>query len=272
MKFFVFTKQKLIIAGCCALAAALAITVCCSSYNQVAEASTAERKIPIYCVEEEKKRVSISFDAAWGNEQTQTLLDILKEKNVKTTFFLVGEWVDKYPESVKAIHDAGHDVGNHSDTHAHLPQLSDDKILKELNDCNDKVEKITGKRPTLFRPPYGDYNNNLVEVTKSIDMYCVQWDIDSLDWKDPTPQQMIDRIKKKLQCGSIILMHNGAKNTPEALPLIIDMIKEEGYEIVPISELLPKGEYYTDHEGRMHLNEGASSDGEKKDKSASGNS
>ena len=126
--------------------------------------------------------------------------------------------------------------------------MSSKQMLDELNGCNDKVEKLIGKRPTLFRPPYGDYNNTLVETVNSINMYCVQWDIDSLDWKDPTPQQMVDRIKKKLQPGSIVLLHNGAKNTPEALP----MIKGEGYEIVPISQILLKGAYTTDHEGRMH--------------------
>lgn len=164
----------------------------------------------------------------------------------------MGEWVDKYPDSVKAIHDAGHDVGNHSDTHAHMPQQSREDMLQELNGCNDKIEKITGVRPTLFRPPYGDYNNALVETVNSIHMYCVQWDIDSLDWKDPSPQQMVDRIQNNLSPGSIILLHNGAKNTPEALPMIIEAIRAQGYEIVPISEILLKGSYTTDHEGRMH--------------------
>ena len=252
MKFFVLTKQRLLIIGCCLLVGALALSVCMSSYNGVITASTTTRKIPIYCVEQEEKVVSISFDAAWGNEQTQGLLDTLDEYNVKTTFYLVGEWVDKYPDSVKAIHDAGHDVGNHSDTHAHMPQQSREDMLKELNGCNDKIEKITGVRPTLFRPPYGDYNNALVETVNSIHMYCVQWDIDSLDWKDPSPQQMVDRIQKNLSPGSIILLHNGAKNTPQALPMIIEAIRAQGYEIVPISQILLKGSYTTDHEGRMH--------------------
>lgn len=253
MKFFVFTKQKMLIVLGTVIACVLGVGIFSNSYAQVTTVSTTERKIPIYCVEEDKKKVSISFDAAWGNEQTETLLNILDEKKVKATFFLVGAWVDKYPDSVKDIAKRGHDVGNHSDTHAHLPQLSDAEILKEITDCNDKVKKLTGKAPTLFRPPYGDYNNNVVSATDSLKMYCVQWDIDSLDWKDPTPQQMIERIKNNLKNGSIILMHNGATNTPEALPQIIDMIKSEGYELVPISQLIPKGEYYTDHEGRMHL-------------------
>ncbi|MGN0550306.1 MAG: polysaccharide deacetylase family protein [Acutalibacteraceae bacterium] len=257
MKFFVFTKQRLLICGCCVIAAVLAAAICFNSYSSVVSASTTERKIPIYCVEKNEKVVSISFDAAWGNEQTQGLLDTLERYKVKTTFFLVGDWVDKYPQSVKDIFKAGHDVGNHSDTHAHMPQLGTDGMLKELNACNEKIEKLTGVCPTLFRPPYGDYNNSVVETTSSINMYTIQWDIDSLDWKDPTPEQMVERIKKSLKPGSIILLHNGAKNTPEALPLIIEMIKGEGYEIVPISEILLKGSYYTDHEGRMHLDEQA---------------
>lgn len=252
MKVFIFTKQRLLILGCCVLAAVLTVSIVTSSYTQVVNTAAVEKKTPIYCVDRgEEKVVSLSFDAAWGNEQTEGLLKTLEEYNVKTTFFLVGEWVEKYAESVKDIFDAGHDVGNHSDTHAHLPEMGKEQIIDDLNACNDKIEEITSVRPTLFRPPYGDYNNTLVEATDSMPMYNVQWDIDSLDWKDPSPQDMVDRIVKNLRPGSIILMHNGAKNTPEALPLIIEAIFDQGYEIVPISEILLDCEYETDHEGRM---------------------
>ena len=252
MKFFVFTKQRILVMAGALAVCLIGAGILSSSYSQVVTASAGERKIPVYCVEKDEKVVSISFDAAWGNEQTDTLLNILDEKKVKASFFLVVMWVDKYPESVKDIAKRGHDVGNHSDTHPHMPQLSDEKMKAEVEQCNSKIEKLTGKKPTLFRPPYGDYNNSVVSCVNEADMYCIQWDIDSLDWKDPTPAQMVERIKNNLKNGSIILMHNGAKNTPEALPHIIDTIKSEGYEIVPISELLLKGEYYTDHEGRMH--------------------
>ncbi|MCQ4023101.1 MULTISPECIES: polysaccharide deacetylase family protein [unclassified Ruminococcus] len=251
MKLLILTRKKLIVMACCVIMAVITLFVSLGSYGRAIEASTTERKIPIYNVDKTEKVCSISFDAAWGNEQTQSLLDILDKYKVKSTFFLVGEWVDKYPDDVKKISDKGHDVGNHSDTHAHLPQLGNDGILKELQGCNEKIEAITGKCPTLFRPPYGDYNNAVVEVTNSIDMYCVQWNIDSLDWKDPSPQDMVSRIKNNLCSGSIILMHNGAKNTPEALPMIIEMIQSEGYKIVPISEILLKGEYKTDVQGKM---------------------
>ncbi len=213
MKFFVFTKQRILVMAGALAVCLIGAGILTSSYSQVVTASAGERKIPVYCVEKDEKVVSISFDAAWGNEQTDTLLNILDEKK----------------------------------------QLSDEKMKSEVEQCNSKIEKLTGKKPTLFRPPYGDYNNSVVSCVNEADMYCIQWDIDSLDWKDPTAAQMVERIKNNLKNGSIILMHNGAKNTPEALPQIIDTIKAEGYEIVPISELLLKGEYYTDHEGRMHL-------------------
>lgn len=253
MKLLILTKRSLISIFCCILIGVVACVIAVSSAFSAVSASNSDRIIPIYCVEKEEKVVSISFDAAWGNEQTETLLDILDKYEVKSTFFLVGQWVDKYPDSVKEIASRGHDVGNHSDTHPHMTQLSIEQMQSEITQCNEKIKSLIGKEPTLFRPPYGDYNNEVVKSVMGCNMYCVQWDVDSLDWKNPTPQQMVDRIKSKIQCGSIVLLHNGAENTPEALPLIIEAIKSEGYKIVPISQILLSGEYTTDHEGRMHV-------------------
>lgn len=252
MKIITLNKKNILTLMCCVLIGAVLLTVLFSTTSQVISTATEPRDIPIYCVECNEKKVAISFDAAWGNEQTENLLDILKEKGVKSTFFLVGEWVEKYPESVKAIAAQGHDVGNHSGTHPYMTKLSSGDMTSEIRSCNEKIRTLTGRTPTLFRPPYGDYNNAVVKAVKSQDMYCVQWDVDSLDWKDPSPQDMVDRITSKIQNGSIILMHNGAKNTPEALPLIIDAVRAKGYEFVPISELILQGDYTTDHEGRMH--------------------
>lgn len=251
MKLLILTRHKLILIACCAVMAAVTAVVGIGSYGRAVETVNTDREIPIYYVDTEEKVVSLSFDAAWGDEQTQTLLDILDKYKVKSTFFLVGEWVEKYPDDVKLISDRGHDVGNHSDTHAHLTQLDGSSIAQELTECNKRIEEITGQCPTLFRPPYGDYNNEVVNQTKAQNMYCVQWNIDSLDWKNPTPQDMVSRIKSKLCPGSIILLHNGAENTPEALPMIIEMIIDEGYKIVPVSEILLDGEYDTDVEGKM---------------------
>lgn len=251
MRLLILTKRKLITIGFCFLVGALAATVAISSTVKAVKTANTPREIPIYHVDTDKKQVALSFDAAWGNEQTDHLLDILDEYDVKTTFFLVGAWVENYPESVKEIAERGHDVGNHSNTHPHMTQIAQSKMEEEVEQCNDKIEEITGCRPTLFRAPYGDYNNDVVKTVNGYDMYCVQWDVDSLDWKDPTPEQITQNILKKIKDGSIILMHNGATNTPEALPMVIEGIKEKGYEIVPISEILLKGDYYTDVEGKM---------------------
>ncbi len=251
MRFLVLTRKKLVIIASCAALALCSALIGANTAGKAVATATTDRIVPIYCVETDKKECAISFDAAWGNEQTEDLLDILDRYRVKTTFFLVGQWVDKYPQSVKKIAGRGHDIGNHSSTHPYMTELSTEKIKAELLECNKKVKKLTGKCPTLFRPPYGDYNNDVVETVNSLGMYCVQWNIDSLDWKNPTSEQIVQNCVQKLSPGSIILLHNGAVNTPRALPKIIEAIKSKGYKIVPVSKLIPKGEYTTDVQGKM---------------------
>lgn len=253
MKIFSLTKKEILTAMGAFLIAATALSIGGVTVSKAVTAATEPRDIPIYSVETDEKKVAISFDAAWGNEQTPELLDILDRYDVKATFFLVGQWVDNFPESVKEIAKKGHDVENHSNTHAHMPELSLEGMTEEIVSCNDKIKALTGKCPTLFRPPYGDYNNNVVGAVKNQNMYCIQWDVDSLDWKDLSADEITQRVTSKLQNGSIVLLHNGAKNTPAALPSIIEGIKAQGYELVPISELVPEGEYQTDHQGRMNI-------------------
>jgi polysaccharide deacetylase family sporulation protein PdaB len=253
MKYIVLTRARLIALFLCVMIAAVSVIVATTTAGKVATAMTEPREIPIYYVDTDEKICAISFDAAWGNEQTSHLLDILDEYHIHTTFFLVKQWVDEYPDSVMEIAARGHEIGNHSATHPHMPALSAEEQMVEITACNEAVKGLTGSCPTLFRPPYGEYDNKLVEGLRAEGMYCVQWNIDSLDWKDPSPEEMVSRISSKLCPGSIILMHNGATNTPEALPMILETILEQGYRIVPISELIPAGDYYTDHEGKMIL-------------------
>lgn len=211
------------------------------------------KKLPIYCVDTPEKKIAISFDAAWGADRTEDLLKILKEHNVKTTFFLVGFWVDKYPDMVKRISDEGHEVANHSARHPKMSTLSKEQIIKELNSTSDKIEAIIGKPTTLLRPPFGDYNDRLIETSQELGYQVIQWDVDSLDYKDYGTQAIVDRVLKKVSNGSIVLFHNNATYTPEALPLILDELQKQGYQIVPISELIYKENYYIDHTGRQKL-------------------
>ena len=218
--------------------------------------SATQRSLPVYSVERDVQRdnkvVSLTFDAAWGNEDTEELIEILTSHGVTATFFLVGQWVDKYPESVKQLSDAGMEVMNHSDDHAHFAKLSASEIVENINACNAKIEAITGVRPTLFRCPYGEYDDNVIDTVNGMGMTAIQWDVDSLDWKDLSADEITRRVLDGVEPGSIVLFHNAAKHTPEALAGIIEALQADGYTIVPISELLLSGEYSIDHTGRMH--------------------
>lgn len=214
--------------------------------------STNGKKLPIYRVNTDKPMVALSFDAAWGNEDTQKILDILKKYKINVTFFMTGGWVESYPDDVKAIKAAGHDLGNHSEHHKHMPQLSNSSICDELNSVTEKVEKLTNTKMCLFRPPYGDYNNALIEQAKNCGYYTIQWDVDSLDWKNYGVEPIVNTVlnHKSLRNGSIILMHNGAKYTAQALPKVIEGLQEKGFQIVPISKLIYKDNYHMEPDGK----------------------
>ena len=232
-------------------AAALGLAATFGSSGAALLTEKTDRDLPIYCVDRQEKVCSLTLDAAWGNEDTQQLIDILGEHNIKATFFVVGEWVDKYPESVKALSDAGHEVMNHSSTHPHMTELSSDQMKQEVQTCNDKIAAATGKQPILFRPPYGDYNDLVVSTLRDMGMYTIQWDVDSLDWKDPPASDIVSRVCSKAQNGSIILFHNAAANTPEALPAVIDGLMEQGFTFLPVSELIYRDNFYMDHTGKQ---------------------
>ena len=250
MKIWVISKKTGIIF------AILLVTILSLVYigqSDVVSVSKQQRDLPIYCVDKgEEKVISISFDAAWGNEDTQQLIDILDKYQVKATFFVVGGWVDNFPESVKALSDAGHEVMNHSNTHPHMTQLSKEKMKEELETCSQKIESVTGVKPTLFRAPYGDYNNDVVQAMREAGCYTIQWDVDSLDWKDLPASEITQRVTGKVKPGSIVLFHNAAKHTPEALPGILEKLQGEGYQFVPISQLIYTQDYAVDQAGKQY--------------------
>ena len=211
------------------------------------------KELPIYCVETDEKKVALSFDAAWGNEDTQKILEILAKHNVHATFFMTGGWVDSYPEDVKAILAGGHDLGNHSENHKNMSQISNVDKEQELMKVHEKVKSLTGYEMFLFRPPYGDYDNDVIKTATKCGYYPIQWDVDSLDWKDYGVDSIVNTVcsNKHLGNGSIILCHNGAKFTADALDTLITNLKGQGYEIVPISELIYRDGYHMDAEGRQ---------------------
>ena len=214
-------------------------------------AAATSRQLPVYCVQRDDKVIALSFDAAWGNEDTEELIEILNKYKINTTFFVVGDWVDKYPESVKALFDAGNEVMNHSSDHAHFSKLCGEQIVSDITACNEKIAAVTGVTPTLFRCPYGEYDDHVINAVNSMGMTAVQWNIDSLDWKGISAEEITKRVVDKASPGSIVLFHNAAENTPEALPKIIEALLADGYSIVPVSQILLKADYSIDHTGKQ---------------------
>lgn len=210
------------------------------------------RSLPVYSVETQEKKISISFDCAWGTEYTDELLDVLERENVRATFFMVEFWTEKYPEYVKKIDEKGHEIGTHSATHSYMSKLSEEEIRQELTSSSQAIEEVTGKKTQLFRPPYGDYDDLLIDTAKSMGLYSIQWDVDSLDWKDLSANDIAMRVINRVQNGSIILCHNNGLHTAEALPIILDTLKNKGYEFVPVGELIYKENYTIDVNGRQH--------------------
>ena len=214
------------------------------------------KELPIYSVETDEKKVALTFDAAWGNEDTARILDILKKHDVRVTFFMTGGWVEKYPEDVKAIQAAGHDLGNHSENHKNMSALSEEEQKNEILKVHERVKELTGITMQLFRPPYGDYNNSLIRSAEECGYYSIQWSVDSLDWKDYGIDSIINTViqNKELKNGAIILCHNGAKYTADALDTLLTDLEEKGYTIVPVSELIYTENYHMDVTGRQIKN------------------
>lgn len=225
------------------------------NYTSTSGNRISNKKLPIYCVEQSEKKVALSFDAAWGNDDTAKILDILKKKNVHVTFFMTGGWIEKYPDDVRAIAKAGHELGNHSENHKQMSTLSAEQCREEIMSPHEKVKKLTGVEMRVFRPPYGDYNDTLIETVNNCEYYPIQWDVDSLDWKDYGVDSILNTVlnHKHLGNGSIILCHNGAKYTAQALEQLIDGLEQKGYKLVKMSELIYQNNYDIDVEGRQHL-------------------
>ena len=210
-----------------------------------------QKEIPIYCVVTNEKKIALSFDIAWGGEYTGKIIDILNKNNTTATFFIVGSWADRYPETVKKISDMGFEIGNHSMTHPHFTGLSEVKMKEEIYKTSSKIEKITGKPTVLFRAPFGDYNSSVVKAAKETGHLCIQWDVDSLDWTEPGVDAIYKRIMEKTSSGSILLFHNKSDVTVNVLERIIVDLKKQGYTFVKISDLIYKDNYYIDHLGRQ---------------------
>jgi polysaccharide deacetylase family sporulation protein PdaB len=212
-----------------------------------------DRRVPVYCVQTSEQKIAISFDAAWGADRTDEILAILDEYDIKTTFFLVGFWLERYPEVARRIAEAGHEIGYHSATHPHMASLSAEQIQQELMSTHQQIKEITGQEARLFRPPFGEYNNRVIDNAEKVGYLTIQWSVDSLDWKPISTEDIVNRVTKGIEPGAIVLFHNNGERTPQALRPILDYCRDKGYQVVPISELLIEGDYYINPNNGMMI-------------------
>ncbi len=220
--------------------------------NAIQTSASTSKMLPIYSVDTEENKVALTINCAWNAEDIDLIVEVLAKNQVKATFFIVGDWASKFPDAVKKISDSGNEVANHSESHAHVNNLNYEKNVEQITKCSDRINKITGKPTTLYRGPYGEYNNTVIKAAEDNNHTMIQWNIDSLDYKGLTGEQMWERIEPKLTKGSIILMHNGTENTALSLDMIINNIKKKGYELVTVSDLIYKEEYTIDNNGVQH--------------------
>ena len=247
MRLLVLTKRSL------ALSLAVLIGASFAFYGAAKGASYAvslsQKKVPIYKVETTEKKVAVTFDAAWSADDTAKIIEILNKYNAKATFFAVGSFVEKNPDEVRALFEAGNEIANHSDTHAAFSSLDRDGIKKEIENCNKKIEQITNQKCTLVRAPSGDYTNASIEVADEMNMKMIQWSLDSLDWKGLSSDDMAEKIITNAENGDIILFHNGIENTPAALEKVLSVLQEEGYSFVTVSDLIYPDNYEISFDG-----------------------
>lgn len=229
----------------------LTISIAMLGSNSSISVFNSEKKLPIYCVDTTEKKMSITFDVNWGNDKTDEILDILDKYNAKATFYVIGLWCDDYPDMVKKIHERGHEIGNHSNRHPDYTKMSKDAISNDVQIANAKILDITGEMPKTFRFPSGAYNDAAIEVIEGIGMKAIQWNADSIDWKENGLDVEYNRIIKKAGPGAILLFHNNAKYTAQNLERILKKYEDEGYQFVTVSDLIYQDGYYLNNEGKQ---------------------
>lgn len=248
MRIWTVKKRTLIIVFCFFLI--LGILAGLIAQKSVDAAATA-RKLPVYSVETDEKKIAVTFDAAWTDQDTGDIIEVLKKHNAKATFFIVGEWASKFPESVKAFYDAGHTIANHSDTHKAFSSCGYDEIRLELENCNEKLEGIINSKVTLARAPSGDYTDQSIDAAAALGMTMIQWNVDSLDYTGLSVDEIVNRVVPSVSNGAIVLFHNGVDNTAPALDIILTQLEKQGYSFVGVDELIYKENYTIDHTGRQ---------------------
>ncbi len=249
MKYALFSKKDVSLIIIMIIWIIVLISVVCATLHT--SVSAVNDRIPVYSVENNSDEIALTFNCAWDDTGLDEILTVLSDENVRCTFFFVGEFAEKYPEAVRRIYNCGHEIANHSMNHADPVNMQFEKIVSDINSCNELLCSITGCSPDLYRAPSGSYDNKTVEAAESLGMTAVQWDVDSIDWKNSSPEKITSRVTDKATSGSIVLFHLGKENTADALPDIISALSDSGYSFSTVSDMLLQGETYIDNEGRL---------------------
>lgn len=205
--------------------------------------TAASIQMPVFYVNTDRRAVALTFDISWGDKTPDKVLDVLKEHNQKATFFLSGPWSDRYKDIVKRIVDEGHEIASHGQEHVNFSHLSKEEIRANVKAAHDILVNVTGTTPRYLRPPNGDYDDVVVLTLKELGYETIIWAVDSLDWKNPGVAYIVERVSKLTFPGAIILFHasDSAKETDQALPMVLENLKTAGYEIMPLGELMSIG-------------------------------
>lgn len=238
------------------LAALILAAAVLAPYAYANAAAEAGRRLPICCTDRADRVVSLTFDFAAAQDggdgsETEEILAVLARYHAAASFFVTGEWAQRHPETVKALHGAGHEVMNLTDTYPHLPGLPRDEIIHEIQACSDKIQALTGVRPALFRAPYGEYDDALLQTADMLGTPCVQWDVDFPGGEDLSAGEAARRTAAQVSSGSIVRFRSGAGNIPQALEEVLRPLQADGYAFLPVSAMVYTENYALNREGRQ---------------------
>ncbi len=252
-RYRVLTGRHLYIAIVILLLAAIAIVLAAAliPYVYTAVTNAGSTPLPVCCTDRADNVISLTFDVTQGDRSTDKILSILNDYQVTATLFVTGEWADKYPDSVTALRQGGQEIMNGSDEYVRLSDTPRSHMIQQINTGADKLQALTGRRPTLFRAPYGEYSHELLETVKMLNMVAVGFDVDGFDDKGLSADLIIKRVVSQSTSGSIICLHMDGDHTVEALPKIIGQLKAKGFRFIPVSQMIYTDKYTLNWQGRQ---------------------
>ncbi len=238
MKIYFFNKKKLLGISVGIMMLGCLITLAILHFQQAGVIATSTKE-PIYQGNTGQKVVALSVNVDWGEEFIPGMMDEFKKKDCPVTFYVTGTWAEKNADLLKKMSAAGHSIQNHAYKHVHFSSLSDGEAQSQIKKAEEIIFNIIGKRTAFFAPPYGEQNQRLLNAVNQINYELIMWSVDTIDWQKPDPQTIVKRVTNKVHNDAIILMHP-TDPTLKALPDLLSYLKDEGYKMVTIDQILNK--------------------------------